>query len=267
MKKALSCLLLCALMTIVPVQAMAFSDVPQWEWYHSYIADLSEKGVIAGYEDGTFRPDGTVTWGEALKLILLAAGQAEQPANEAHWAGGYLNLALQWGILPVGPQYDLDAPINRQQVAQIAARALGLRAVLAENPFADCSDPEVLALYEAGIIAGMEINGQMCFAGTDNLLRSQISAIIWRIDAWVAKEDAPEELPTVEELQPEEAPILPQQPQSGGILDNGGSWQPVEDLWPEPPVQPEIPQIPVRPSEGQITYNGEKIDVLERFNA
>ena len=160
MRKLLCILLLCALLS-VPAAAISFSDVPAGEWYHPYITQLSEKGIVNGYEDGTFRPDGTVTWGEALKLILRAAGQAEQPATELHWAGGYLNLSLQWGILPVGPQYDLDAPITRQQVAQIAARALGLRAKMTENPFADCSDPEVLALYEAGIIQGMAVNGQM----------------------------------------------------------------------------------------------------------
>ena len=155
MKKFFSCLLLCTLLCALPAHA-AYSDVPEWEWYQPYVTELSAQGVISGYEDGTFRPDGTVTWGEALKLILLAAGQDSQPATDVHWAGGYLNLALQWGILPVGPHYDLDAPITRQQVAQIAARALGLRAVMAHNPFADCSDPEVLALCEAGIVEGME---------------------------------------------------------------------------------------------------------------
>ena len=234
MKKWFSCLLLCALVTVVPAQAADFSDVPDWEWYYPYITALSERGVVNGYEDGTFRPQGTVTWGEALKLILLAAGQDSQPATDLHWAGGYLNLALQWGILPVGPQYDLDAPITRQQVAQIAARALGLRAVMAENPFADCSDPEVLALCEAGIIQGMEVNGQLCFLGGDTLQRSQISAIIWRIEEWVGREEAPEqELP-----QPE----LP------------------EIETPQPPAEDDpSPQQPPK----QITYNSYTVDVLE----
>lgn len=234
MKKLFSCLLLCALVTVVPAQAADFSDVPDWEWYYPYITALSEKGVVNGYEDGSFRPGGTVTWGEALKLILLAAGQAEQPATDLHWAGGYLNLALQWGILPVGPQYELDAPITRQQVAQIAARALGLRAVMPQNPFADCSDPEVLALCEAGIVQGMEVNGQLCFLGGDTLQRSQISAIIWRMEEWVGREEVPEqELP-----QPELPEPQPPQPPAE---DNPSSQQPLK----------------------QITYNSDTVDVLE----
>ena len=249
MKKFFSCLLLCALLCVLPAHA-AYSDVPEGEWYQPYVTELSAQGVISGYEDGTFRPDGTVTWGEALKLILLAAGQDSQPATDVHWAGGYLNLALQWGILPVGPHYDLDAPITRQQVAQIAARALGLRAVMAHNPFADCSDPEVLALCEAGIVEGMEVNGQMCFVGEGKLLRSQISAIIFRIHQWVGREEAPEHDPTEEE-PPVEEPILPELPETGGLLGPGSSVQLPE---PEAP-RPQPPK--------QITYNSYTVDVLE----
>lgn len=259
MKKIFSCLLLCTLLCALPAHA-AYADVPEWEWYQPYVTELSAQGVISGYEDGSFRPNGTVTWGEALKLILLAAGQDSQPATDVHWAGGYLNLALQWGILPVGPQYDLDAPITRQQVAQIAARALGLRAVMAHNPFADCSDPEVLALCEAGIVEGMEVNGQLCFVGEGKLLRSQISAIIFRIHQWVGREEAPDHDPTEEE-PPVEAPILPELPETGGLLGPGGPVELPEDSQPgQPPA--EIPADPQQPPK-QITYNSYTVDVLE----
>lgn len=46
-----------------------------------------------GYEDGSFRPGSSVTAGEALKLILLAAGYPVQERTGAHWASGYLDLA------------------------------------------------------------------------------------------------------------------------------------------------------------------------------
>ena len=39
-----------------------------------------------GYEDGSFRPGSSVTAGEALKLILLAAGFPVQERTGAHWA-------------------------------------------------------------------------------------------------------------------------------------------------------------------------------------
>lgn len=282
MKKLLCSILLCALLLSFPASAKTFSDVPAVEWFYSYVTQLSEKGIVDGFEDGTFRPGGTVKYGEALKLILLAAGYPAQPGNEVHWAGGYLNFALQSGILPVGPGYDLESSITRLQVAQIAARAMGLRASFTENPFADCSDPEVLALYEAGIIEGMLVNDQICFAGEDHLLRSQISAIIWRMEDYtVGNSMIPEgglfgqpEMPETPE-NPEEMPQWPQN-QTGGLLGPGSGFVPEQPELPSEPVFPEIPMFPEYPvpetpvpetpsvqKPDIITYNNYNVDVLE----
>jgi len=269
MKKLLCCVLLCAVVLCYPAAAKTFSDVPASEWYTSYVMQLSEKGIIDGFEDGTFRPSGTVKYGEALKLILLAADYPVQTGTDLHWAGGYLNLALQTGILPVGPVYDLDETITRQQVAQIATRALGLRASFTENPFVDCSDPEVLALYEAGIIEGMEVNGQTCFVGEGQLLRSQISAIIWRMEDYVPVNSMIPEGGLFGEIQqpenqPEESePSAPEWPDSmpGGLLGTGSSWLPEE----EQVIEPEIPseELPEVQKPDKITYNNYNVDVLE----
>ncbi len=39
-----------------------------------HVVALSGQGIVSGYPDGTFDPSGSVTLGEALKLVLLAAG-------------------------------------------------------------------------------------------------------------------------------------------------------------------------------------------------
>ena len=54
-----------------------FSDVSATDWYYSVVMQLAENGTIDGYPDGTFRPQRTVTTGQALKMILLAAGYEE----------------------------------------------------------------------------------------------------------------------------------------------------------------------------------------------
>jgi hypothetical protein len=33
----------------------AFKDLPQEHWAYPFIAELVEKGIISGYEDGTFK--------------------------------------------------------------------------------------------------------------------------------------------------------------------------------------------------------------------
>ncbi len=53
----------------------------------------------AAFEDGTFRPDGEVTYGQALKMIMMAAGYPEQAATTKHWASGYVAKAMSDGLL------------------------------------------------------------------------------------------------------------------------------------------------------------------------
>jgi len=44
-------------------------------WAEAYIATLVQKGVINGYEDGTFRPDASITRAEAVKILNAVLGR------------------------------------------------------------------------------------------------------------------------------------------------------------------------------------------------
>ena len=81
--------------TAVPL----FSDVSEEDWFYSYVQELGQAGVVAGYPDGTFGPYDPVTLGTALALILCSAGYEDQEMTNSHWASGYLELALSLGIL------------------------------------------------------------------------------------------------------------------------------------------------------------------------
>lgn len=49
--------------------AASFSDV-ETHWAKEYIEDLADKGIVEGYEDGSFNPDGKVKRAEAIKMIM-----------------------------------------------------------------------------------------------------------------------------------------------------------------------------------------------------
>ena len=259
LRKKLLCLCLIGCLTLgcaLPAAAQSgYSGVPEGIWYYDYVADLSQKNVINGYPDGTFRPDGTVTWGEALKLILRAVGYPEAPQIDDHWASGYLGLAMSYGFVPETGEYRLDTPITRLEVARLAARAMGLYNTLMQTPFADCSDSSVLALYGAGILEGMEINGQLCFGGEQSLLRSQISAIIWRIERYRPAYSEGGLIPDGGADAPAENPGPSDSP---ALTPEGGQPQQPDNTPPEaelPPVQEEPPKT--------ITYNNDTVNVLE----
>lgn len=208
-------LLLCILL-LLPCAAWAeepetgFPDIPADAWYAFYVRELTARGVVAGYPDGTFRPEDPVSWGMALKLILLAAGWPEQAADETSWAGGYLRFAGDQGWLSDMQIHSLDQAITRLETALLAARALGLAPLEAgTSPFADCADGALLALADQGILEGVRQDGVLCYLPEDLLTRSQIGAIVWRLLRW---KDAHPETPT--DSDPEaETPETPAEPE------------------------------------------------------
>ena len=186
-QKILSLLLLCCLSFSLAVPASAasslpFSDVPSNIWYYTYVKDLYDSKVINGTTATTFSPQGTVTFGQALKLILLAAGYEEQAPTTTHWASGYYRLASQKGFLPSNLNLTLDRPITRLQIASIAVRTLGLTRTSSKSPFSDTTDQSALILYDHGVFTGVETETGLLFKPNDNITRAEVSAVIWRID-------------------------------------------------------------------------------------
>ena len=53
-------------------QPASFPDVPASAWYAEAVNALREKGVVAGYPDGTFRPEATATRAEVAQMIYRA---------------------------------------------------------------------------------------------------------------------------------------------------------------------------------------------------
>lgn len=49
----------------------SFSDVPEGHRYFDAVEFLKTRGVIDGYEDGSFKPDGTINRAEAMKIVIL----------------------------------------------------------------------------------------------------------------------------------------------------------------------------------------------------
>ena len=172
-----------------------FPDVPDREWYAGYVASLVSAGVVNGYEDGLFRPNNDVTWGEALKLILLSSGfkaqnplKTEEGEEPSHWASGYLDFAEKKGYVLTGSVTDLDKPITRNEMADLSAAALELTAAEPTSPYADSERASALQLFAAGIMEGsFDESGQRVFKGGDRLRRSEICAVLTRVRDYVAR--------------------------------------------------------------------------------
>ena len=52
-----------------PAKNVYFSDVFEDTWYYEYVREAAARGIVTGYEDGSFRPSQTVTRTEAVTMI------------------------------------------------------------------------------------------------------------------------------------------------------------------------------------------------------
>ncbi len=135
-------LLLAVILALTPilqpiVEVSAFKDVAQESENLEAIEALTALGLLKGYEDGTFKPQGTITRAEFSAVITRALGlagvqivQAETIFTDvpsSHWASGYIKMAADLGII-VGfgdGIFKPDAPVTYEQAVKMIVASLG----------------------------------------------------------------------------------------------------------------------------------------------
>jgi len=155
-----------------------FSDIEKDDWHYDYVAELYKRGVVDGFPDRSFRPDEKVTTGQALKMILLAAGYAEPEKVASHWARNFMNLALDEGIIIRGEITDLDVNISRGLMAQIVVKSMGLTRLYDHSTFNDTSSVYAETLFDYGISDGYPDGS---FKPNRSLTRAELCAIVSRM--------------------------------------------------------------------------------------
>lgn len=158
-----------------------FKDVSSSAWYRNDLATLVSQGIITGKGEGKFDPLGTVTYGEALKMILEACGHTAALGTGSNWAINYKNLAVSNGW--ISSSIDLNAAISRNATAELAAKVLGVAQATGSSPFADDANAYAVALYYTNpqIFVGDNTTGKLLFKNGSPLLRQEVCAVICRI--------------------------------------------------------------------------------------
>lgn len=76
-----------------------FDDVPENHWASGYINIASKENIIEGDGDGKFRPEDSVIYEEAIKMIICALElDIDITVDEKDWSQGYLEVADENGI-------------------------------------------------------------------------------------------------------------------------------------------------------------------------
>lgn len=100
-----------------------FPDVRPSHWAAGYI-NLAAKGrnIIAGYPDGKFYPDRTVTVGQAVTILLRLLGYKDDKIGGV-WPDSYMAMASIAGLTE-GMTVTANAPLTRAQAARLFVNLL-----------------------------------------------------------------------------------------------------------------------------------------------
>jgi len=113
---------------IITSGEVSFTDVPKDVWYYSYVATAASKGIVSGYDDGTFQPERVVTRAEGSKIILKAL-QVQLPesysggltdVSSEDWFAPYVEYIRKYDLMTLeGEEFKPDQGLKRQDVAEV----------------------------------------------------------------------------------------------------------------------------------------------------
>lgn len=160
-------------------------------WAAEVVQQTLDKGWLAGYADGSFRPQQSVTRAEFTALLLRSQGWPENAAQSApfqdtadKWYAQSAAAAYERGLVRgTDGAFDGDSPITREEMAAMLCRVKGLaesaQPIMASdrNTVSPWAAGAVAAAYEKGLMVG---DGQR-IDPQGLVTREMAAATIWRL--------------------------------------------------------------------------------------
>ena len=205
----------------------SFSDVKRTAWYYNDVTECAKLGIVAGFENGTFRPDEKVSSVQLITMLTrtfyndkVEAAQKTKPAGTP-WYWANKKVAEDVGMSNKLKAVD-DNAMNRYEMA------VALRNVAVNHGKSITSDQSNAAInaikeytsipsnyrtpvktcYALGIITGM---ADGTFSGTQSMTRAQACAVVMRL------------FRVIDGFNPgvRERSNTPEAPEQTGLLANG----------------------------------------------
>lgn len=146
-----------------------FSDI-EGHWAKEWIKNAVNLGFVSGYEDGTFRPDRTITRAEFSKLlnnamrINITKNLSFSDVNESEWFYKEIQKSVAAGFFSgyENNTFRPNNPIKREEVAKVVAGAIttgnidgeGATLLSDYNTIQEWAKPSVNTVYNKGYILG-----------------------------------------------------------------------------------------------------------------
>ncbi len=107
----------------VATSSIEFSDI-EGHWAKPYVLVAASRGIVNGFEDGTFKPDENVTYEQAVKMIVCAAGYESIAQSLGGWPNGYMMQAMNLKLTDNAVTADQTGKASRGIVAQLMFNVL-----------------------------------------------------------------------------------------------------------------------------------------------
>ncbi len=117
-----------------PVTKTTFKDVPKSHWAYESIKQVAEKGLVTGYEDGTYKPSTQVTRAEfATFLARVFESNERAPVSfndisDTHWANEAIQEGLALGFIKLGDfsknKFEPNKAMTRGEMSRWLANGL-----------------------------------------------------------------------------------------------------------------------------------------------
>ena len=183
--------------------SISFSDINSSQWFYDEVMEASQLGLFKGNDDGTFNPEGHLTYAEAVALAARVHATYydnkwelddfnNRPTTN-HWADNTIAYADKYGITStVKGITTLDAPCTRQQMADLFVSAIVPYEVNPDSMFISgvftqindmskapeqTNSPSIQILFKAGILIG-DAGG---FRPTSSITRAETACILNRV--------------------------------------------------------------------------------------
>lgn len=230
MFKKIAIYLLIIVMTLGTVspsfaESKSFSDVNSMDWYFEAVMTLAGKGIISGYDDGTFKPlenvhrDAFATMMvKSLNLNLEKPSSASfEDVEKSHWAYKYVETSKYYmtGYVSNGKYYfkpsnnavreDMAVALVKALKYDISGNESHLEKFIDADEISSNLKDYVATAVKHGLMSGSPVDGGFEFSPQSDLTRAETAALLMNLIKSEKVEVADEEKVTFDNMEPSEA--------------------------------------------------------------
>ena len=197
----------------------SFSDVKDTHQFYEAIKSLTSRGVINGYEDGTYKPGQQISRAHAAKIMALALGldtknvvdPGFKDVKKDHPYYGHIAALVNAGIIKgyEDKTFKPTGNLTRAHVAQMLVLGYELEENKLSNlPFKDVNNKQWFANYIQTLFSNKITSGTTATTFSPNafVTRGQVASFIFKSEA-ATKVEMPE-VPEVPEAQQKESTLV-----------------------------------------------------------